>query len=1240
MSLPNISNPLSTNIFETSTGVLNVAPTKISGQYKIVVCLDGKLYLDDYTGRRQIIDKSKKFLPQVSNFLKISNTLVDSNQLKYGGFQKSTKKYWHIPLYLGTELNQFPKYFILNNTANTTIETSDILYSKSKINQVIDLEKIGLHDIFNQLSIKEKYFNFPVYFNWEENNIRIYGYSIDNDTPAIHTFDMIDSQANQPYFDVINNKILNTFVKQNIFYPRFINLEFEFEYFDDSNFFNNFFGYLSYGKEIETSQIQPNKLNIKLQDFSDKIVWEQQFSNKTIILNTYLDIVGSGSIRQITDRQPQFRMKTSRLSIGDKISIYHPSGDLEFEYEISNLDIIPITNQTLLEVLDKVCSNATTKSNMDFLFSVTQISKTETCIIKIISNIYDKLIEDYTVSFPHYFTAIDKLSTNLNKFRGINPTDIWVPGQPNLLDDINDILIEDINYHIIEKFKFDDKTIIRLDKLASFNTLSECKIFHDEIEKLIELNPINFLNYNSKLTSTLPCDRNSYIENLIEKFGENSTITEFAQIQDEQNYQYIKENFVLNELEDTAELISETPNNSEFCLSMIFNSMGNTSFITPDTLNIDKQFYLQNGNLDISQLDSDILRYNWFLINGICPDYLKNDIRSLRYFEVEELPKLTSKLLKVSDDYCETVFLGVKYQLPTKYSNFQFATYLNFNDKNDSQINYNFIIDIQKKTLYLVINKYLDFVDLLRGGDDTAEPLLDLSFFYSVKNSFNTTSEYLGDFKSSVLSLCDEFKENDESIYFNEVEVRDWKYFNNGKWYIAIRNQFSTDNTKINDLRMLFDSTLVDNIFYVYSTITLEDGTVYNYPSMTINIKGITKVNESYLWCEDVLIKFFDTEKFLVQKYNEVTGLQDVFEVEKSNIINYQSPNTSDIFGYYEMTTTIVLDAINQQFKLLLPSNEISLKEQYFEINQNINGSLATKTVFTFPECIHNKTNNELIELFDAPLLEFDYSVYSSKINLFNRNQVWRVIQDLFKIDLKFKFLSQTMIKLLINKFMVTNLIDYIEVNSLPIKGTSDFIKFKIDDVDRNLVIWDIFNQKKLTLINRFRTAYLPYLPIIENEKDFQLDKYKKFNNIFNIYDKNFGGENISATGIWNEVQGNLISSLFTYNSDILITIPFSQDINYKDLLIEKWLDINKLIITDLNEIYIKKINANIEEYIYNSFTDYLLNTFFNFDSIINELGQKIEFEVDKQNKFLIHLKSNTQYSKFFENLTFIFKRK
>ena len=86
-------------------------------------------------------------------------------------------------------------------------------------------------------------------------------------------------------------------------------------------------------------------------------------------------------------------------------------------------------------------------------------------------------------------------------------------------------------------------------------------------------------------------------------------------------------------------------------------------------------------------------------------------------------------------------------------------------------------------------------------------------------------------------------------------------------------------------------------------------------------------------------------------------------------------------------------------------------KEYYFEINQKITeNSLGVKTinknVFKFPEYFDNTiTDLDMIQLFDYNYQNIDESTYESKITLFDRNQIWKLLKSLLLNDLNFKYL-------------------------------------------------------------------------------------------------------------------------------------------------------------------------------------------------------------------------------------------
>ena len=159
-----------------------------------------------------------------------------------------------------------------------------------------------------------------------------------------------------------------------------------------------------------------------------------------------------------------------------------------------------------------------------------------------------------------------------------------------------------------------------------------------------------------------------------------------------------------------------------------------------------------------------------------------------------------------------------------------------------------------------------------------------------------------------------------------------------------------------------------------------------------------------------------------------------------------------------------------------------------------------------------------------------------------------------------------------------------------------------------------------------------------------------------NIYDKNYGNlilneiENIdynydiSATCLWNELHGNIISSLFCLNKKIKIDYhieKYESIINFRDLLI-KYFSYDDLIITDTNVKYLESLNKNIRDFTIESFVDNLLNKYYKLESVCNELGERIYFWSTK-NPYEIHFKNPNIYGSDvvnFSKITFNFIRK
>lgn len=1282
----NASNEKTTNIFESYTGHLNIAPTRISGQYKIVMTVDGNLWLDDYNNRRVPVDLTKKFLPQVANFLKIKTEIVEIDNTRYGGFQRLTTKSFHVPLYLNTIRfkERLPNYYTLARVVNEEIDQEYKLQKYGMIVQVIDLEKCGIRSIMQE--IIDECPDYPVYFNLEDENYTIGGYSIDEECWKEKTINTLRYQANQPYVDVFNNRIMMSYKENGMFFPRFINLEFDFEFTDDIVPFNNFYGYMSYGEEITVDEFNPDLFTINVQDYNDYIVWKQEKYPDKIAIEKYRREIGNISTVKSSIQLPQVRFRCSTINVEDVFTIINPDGTIYFQHVVLANEIY---NDSLYKTLVQLCKKMTIENGRNFEFSVN-----EKLIITITSNISDIYEEQYSVQLPKYCVVLDRFDEkdkNYYKFRGVTSYDVKLYREASFAIDTTIVEINKNYFNIVEKFKYDDQFYIRCVGIENPNEYPVIKemdtvLFFEILDSVLyRLPPLPYYTVNSLLKALRQFSKQDYIAELKKMFGEmpeNPTeeqefankkfwesITDFEKQDYSDTLPYIAEDENIGEPVEN-DVVVQDDNNDEEIKTMMFNSTGQTSMLTPNIMNIDKHFYIRNGCNDYNNVDTDPYAFHWFLIKGKCPEYLKNDIRSTRYFggsddtrpENERLPKITSRVIRVNEDYCETIFLGVKYRLPLKYEDWQFSTYIDFQNTLDFDTVYKFEIDERVKTMYLVISRYIDFVDLIRGGNVYNEPLLDLSFLYSVKAAYNTQSEFLDGFTSTGILMCDETI----PVMFNGRETTDWKAQKNNKWYVCLKNSMTTQSV---DFRELFPET-GSHEFYLYCDVTY-NGRKYSYISMSIKLKNINELDENYVWCEDVQVKFFDTREFFIQKLKDGVEPpeQEWFQVNRSNVINYVD-QTSEIYGDYVKTATVLIRRYvgeeqvpvdtEEVFELILPAKTLSLVENYFEITRKVtpktigNGELeVTYGYFKFPNFF--KQGWELSDLLGQFEIEsFDNDTRDSRITLFDRNQIWLFIKEYMSTDARFKYSTEEQIRRLINNFLVDNLNTYTNYKSIPVRKFNDtvdeletdkygFVPLKVVSTDYNSVIWNIITHagynNKIFTINRYKSAYLPYLKLLDNIVDFQKLKYSDTGKIYNVYDPDFAGKGLSATTFWNEVQGNIVSSLFCKDSDIVITIVYSETVNWREMF-KSQLSLDEAIINSDNAEYIKTIDENVNEYIIEKYTDYLLFRFYYLAKVENELGQRLRYTTDQKNANIIHFAKLSSYDTYFHYMKLVFSRK
>jgi hypothetical protein len=1466
------SNGVNTNRFEAYAGTLNIAPIKISGQYKIVVDLDNNLLLDDYCGRTKVVDKSIKMLPQIADFLSVGSNIIDTKVLRYGATQHSTKKQFHIPLYLGydresiprdtsfidwktsgTSLipsHQYPKYFVISKIPNQSIPNETWLYQYGDLYKIVDLEALGFWRIFDEV-YDEDYYEYPLYCNFKEYNMILYGVDYYTGRPSQKTIDITHYAVNQPYFDNYNNFVLNQFKENGLFYPKFINIEVQFEYDNSikhSTKFQNFFGFISNHIEIdpyrwdneagilyplydEVTYRQPEDPKIPYRDsfFDNKLTklkyyaimahnnnWKGLAINallnevdengnltyplKNIELEPYRVSTGTIAIQEIGLQQPQFKYLVYTLEVGDWITITNNNNYGEsYTFKCDTLDIIGAS--TLYERLVNMMNHFNRISQNMFIFSIEGI-KLETSMDAIATNRFYLTItnnylgfdisygENFTIEGSKNFLIYDRWNVgNTNKFRGISENDVWVVSNTKLKSNVTSLVINDNQYNIAEQFIFNGYYVLRLDNPTGTVTppkitkLTFARIEEVHHQKLLRFEPIPFYSYDDILLCQQLFDVAQYKQDLDTWFNRASNcLAPFDTLDDNEKeaiyeqteysrqhfleqigninaeYMYekdvVKDIYVNNVFKRSDKLtidykqIEIENHNQEQCLNMYFASVGSTSFMTPNTFNLAKDFGFQNGNPDPEKQSLDDYRYNWFLINGTCPDYLQKTYNELRYFnrgtsnkfidtiidyEQEktrwEIPKITSRIMVCNESFAETVFLGVKYRLPSRFDGYQFAVYANFNDQKYNTLEYHFDVNDLQKTLYLSINRYLDFSDLIRGGKNQLRPLIDLSFFYYVRNGFNKYSDFLYAYNTAGIIIAEDVRA-DENInfrnYFNNyalLQKNDWIHKDTvgNEWICIRRRQGSTTNfLELFEGEKASERTgiLFDNLYaFVYRDITYQ-GRVYPTKTATFIFKDCIQIEADYMWVKDVQVLFYDTSDMFLQYY-DIDLKQDV-------LLRINNPETITMYGVPSQTTMLLgisdIDNItkdhpfpyeeyvevilNKQevdaglestfktkmLRILLPVEmninddetipsidvipgayhrikPLSFKEHYFKITYYLKSGYDINfkepsqggdvEVFTFKDfkvpiwdytTPHEQrklsiyTRQDILDHFGLPenqaraIASSGYSTGGNKytIDLFDRNQAWTIVRELFLHDLKIKFLSDELVRKLFDDFTVSKLIDYTSMNPIAVcEDTYDFLNLPTENYinltvfpnDKNLVIWNHFLEPKIHLPQRIRTAYFPLFKEVNLHK-FQLNKYQNGYKLFNMFDERFGNVeldknnplvyNISSTGLWNEVTSP-VSTLFVKNVDIegtFVTSP-GQPVNIFNIFMESYDHIEPYTGGN-NEMYISSIDKNVDTWILNEYTKYILENFYKLDSLYQIYPEQLETTKDSTSSELL----------------------
>lgn len=1312
-----------------TTGVLNIAPIKISGQYKIIIDKNRNLYLDNYCGRRVPLDINTSFLHQVSNFLSVKSILNNTEKLRYGGYESNGTKSFHIPMYLGnfsTDKDKLPRFFCVAHTPNETINnlSTDInnnvlpsddirneklnIYRYGELVDVVDFEKIGLTKIFEEI-ISESYFNYPLYFNFEDSNIKLFGQGITEQHPVVKTINILNNLANQPYFDVLNNRILNEFQENDLFYPRFLNIELEFDYESESIAYHNFTGLISYNNIIETES-EPKHYDsntivygyiINLLDKHSN--WQQvklgdEIKEKDFIAEKTYDF----QINEVSTQPYKFRFKTTACPIDDEIIILDDLNNEIIRFVIESKYVV---SDNLYSNWYQLCKHFNKQTNNDFLFSVKKINNYSVEI----DIVYESnSLKPYKLQIPKYFDDLDKLYLN-NDDADTNENVFKYQFENNCVSLVSGSTYSDqLLYNIfssdrIRNIKIENCLLPDYEqnftgfKLMKYDGFKNLQILYDNDLKLIDkqtrltfdmigqankpilLESIPYLTTYDTCISNKIYDFEDYLKKLNQEFNSEifkKSLKDFNNLY-ASNYQYV--DYLTN---IDKQQLNQDLNNEQNIYDLKFKTIGNTAYDTCNLLNIDEQFWKQNGCPDIDNQQFDQLRFAWFSIINYYP-------KNYRYTSSEYIPNTVSRLIRVSDSICETIYFGVKYQLPIEYENYYFAVVLNWQDQKYIDLETNVRIDKNLRLVTLVINKYIDFSDLIRGGNPKQDGIFNLSLLYNSTNSLNSSSDNISAFKTCGLLLEPYYNgklvsDNTEIFnlpLFNGSKQQNWIVNENGKQYFCIRRDL---NSQTNDFKALFElgdyPNTPTNECYVYTKLD-DNKDIKPYKSITVKLRNIVELESDYLWCENVEVKFFDNSNINIQNIN------DELNSKIKYVKRLRTDDVHDIFDFTNNAWNSHLTTIDTDGSPVVEiSNKVfDFKQYYFEIIQETTDNEYGKQQelqvnnFTFTDgFFRNKSGKEMYlhfygeekpdkftiseSGFDSLFEREESNVYFNRTTLFEHNQLWLLIQYVFKHNLIFKYQTKSQIQLFTNDFTINKLMENTKL-PLPIVDSNRFIKIDVIDINRNNVIWDIskingVSEKRIVLINRHSAPYFPHFKQINVEDyfDFQLNKYKKFDTIMNIYDKNYGNlilneienidynYNISATCLWNELHGNIISSLFCLNKKIKIDYhieKYESIINFRDLLI-KYFSYDDLIITDTNVKYLESLNKNIRDFTIESFVDNLLNKYYKLESVCNELGERIYFWSTK-NPYEIHFKNPNIYGSDvanFSKITFNFIRK
>lgn len=973
-------------IYKQKSTTLESSNVKLSGKYKIVIASTGALFLDDYLGNRQEINIYADFLPQVSNFLQNKTQIVDADVLNYGFSMHNNKLKFHVPLYLNEKI---PNYMVVNILS----ELADVDdFNKHKNIKIQSLSVIN--NIFDE--ILNDNFKHLFYNNFNENYIELYGWSLIHNTKTSLKIDTHEYQTKLTDTDEYHNYISELFFINDMINPRFINIELEMDYSVNNFIPVTFYGFVGISETITGTP----------DGFTDSIVINSRnnkqlfyYENDDRELNYPNLVYQTNNMQVVIPTERYIELKFNNFNINDTLSFKYtnPVGDVitDFEYVIQPEDRKSTINLTLqaLKVKFNEISDYRVEHNNDKLV------------------LFQQSIHDLVFDGPTYITT----NTTNKHFIIKDTTDVklnvYIP-----IDEI-EIYIDDVKYPVT----------------AYYNEYGYHYYKLDTTDKNIDFSDV-FLKVNQYIDSVYykvgPMENSKYAVNI--KYFENSNKLKYVEwLQSLTDNELVLDNLIefknsiLNYVEPIPFIGPDYLSKNNIQLMGHSTISGSSTYCLPYVYNHDRQFFIENAIK---------LLYHWFLVNAECPPYLDSVARerfvpnfdgTLNNVKLKSILKKKNK----EDTFCECVFLGAKYKLPHKYDGYEFAVIHMPNDniKDEADQRYDMIVNDEDKQIIVTLHKFMLFVDLIRNGNIDNLPMIDLSLYYNVDKIYTSNEDDIQLIsKKSGLLIADEdipvlFKDSSDLIKDN------WIYDDK---YICLKNNH---NVSAIDLQSIIP-TEGDVEFYHYNKVqTSADGEV-SFIAVRYLIKNIQDLTRDYVWCEDLHVSFFETDKFYVN-FNDVDSI-DFIKVDSID-------NSSVVDGTNMMVEAVINGTTTRTF--IDHTKTLSFKEDFY-----MSTSHDLLNVYKF---IENTTDVSVLQqkiINSVPYNDKFSDLYAGeKINLFHRNQLWHIVRELLTGNVYFKHTSFDEVRKSIKDLTLERLRLYAELNLV------GGVKMRVETLDVGLVLWD-----------------------------------------------------------------------------------------------------------------------------------------------------------------------------------------